>query len=82
MAQTGVTMTKDQIIQELEKLPESRWLEVLEFIHALQAEPAPSEQTEPQNLVGSNLVRQSDAWAAYLASKQERTEVYRRLANS
>jgi len=81
MAQTGVTMTKDQIIQELEKLPESRWLEVLEFIHALQDEPAPSERTEPQNL-GSNLVRQSDAWAAYLASKQERAEVYRRLANS
>ncbi|MFM7425494.1 MAG: DUF2281 domain-containing protein [Elainella sp.] len=70
------TLTKEQILQELEKLPEARWLEVLEFIQVLQASSEPSTQEN------SNSVQQSEAWAAYLASKQERAEVYRRLANS
>ncbi len=69
-------LTKEQILQELEKLPAARWVEVLEFIHGLQSAPEPLDQAT------SNSVRQSDAWAAYLASKQERAEVYRRLANS
>jgi hypothetical protein len=69
-------LTKEQILLELEKLPAARWVEVLEFIHGLQSDPKSSDQET------SDPVRQSEAWAAYLASKQERAEVYRRLANS
>lgn len=70
-------MTKEQIMQELEKLPEPLLLEVLEFARTLQIQPDPLELPKIPNAV-----RQGAAWAAYLASKQERAEVYRRLANS
>ncbi len=61
--------TKEQILQELDQLPESAMEEVLEFFVALQTKH--SVQTQ-----------KSDVWKAYLASKKEREEVYRRLANS
>ncbi len=61
--------TKEQILQELDQLPESAMEEVLEFFLALQTKH--SAQTQ-----------KSDVWKAYLASKKEREEVYRRLANS
>jgi predicted Ser/Thr protein kinase len=60
---------KDQLLQELDRVPESAIEEVLEFVLALQAKH--SAQTQ-----------KSDVWKAYLASKKEREEVYRRLANS
>ena len=67
MAQTGVTMTKEQIIQELEKLPEPLLVKVLEVARTLQSQESELE---------------SKIWQAYLASEHEREEVYRRLANS
>ncbi|HBK97667.1 MAG TPA: DUF2281 domain-containing protein [Microcoleaceae bacterium UBA10368] len=61
--------TKEQILQELDQLPESAMEEVLEFFLALQTKH-------------SAKTKKSDVWKAYLASKKEREEVYRRLANS
>ncbi|MEG4343986.1 DUF2281 domain-containing protein [Microcoleus sp. A003_D6] len=61
--------TKEQILQELDRVPESAMEEVLEFVLTLQTKH--STQTQ-----------KSDVWKAYLASKKEREEVYRRLANS
>ena len=61
--------TKEQILQELDRVPESAMEEVLEFVLALQAKHSAKTQ-------------KSDVWKAYLASKKEREEVYRRLANS
>lgn len=61
--------TKEQILQELDRVPESAMEEVLEFVLALQTKQ--NAQTQ-----------KSDVWKAYLASKKEREEVYRRLANS
>lgn len=60
---------KEEIIEKIDQMPESALLEVLEFISSLKARHQPQSQ-------------QSDAWKAYLASKQERKEVYRRLAGS
>ncbi|MEG3973777.1 DUF2281 domain-containing protein [Microcoleus sp. herbarium8] len=60
---------KDQVLQELDRVPESAMEEVLEFVLALQENH-------------SNKTQKSDVWKAYLASKKEREEVYRRLANS
>ena len=61
--------TKEQILQELDRVPESAMEEVLEFVLTLQTKH--TSQTQ-----------KSDVWKAYLASKKEREEVYRRLANS
>jgi hypothetical protein len=61
--------TKDLIIQELDQLPEPALEKLLEIVHSLKVENS------------ENTVRQ-EVWEAYLASKQEREEVYRRLANS
>ena len=60
---------KDQLLQELDRVPESAMAEVLEFVLALQTKHSPQTQ-------------KSDVWKAYLASESERKEVYRRLANS
>ena len=60
---------KDQLLQELDQVPEPLLLKVLEFVLSLQAE------VEQQKL-------EAKAWQAYLDSERERKEVYRRLANS
>ena len=60
-------MTKEQIMLELEKLPEPLLLKVLEAARTLQSQESELE---------------SKIWQAYLASETERAEVYRRLANS
>jgi hypothetical protein len=60
---------KDQLLQELDQVPESLLLKVLEFVRSLKTEE------EQQKL-------ETKAWQAYLDSERERKEVYRRLANS
>jgi hypothetical protein len=60
---------KEQIIQELDQIPESLLEEVLKVVRSFK------------NKQNSDL-QQSEAWQAYLASEREREEVYRRLANS
>jgi hypothetical protein len=61
--------TQEKILQELEQIPEGMLTEVLEFIQALKNKiPVQSADRE--------------IWQAYLASKSDREEVYRRLANS
>jgi hypothetical protein len=61
--------TQEKILQELEQIPEGMLIEVLEFIQALKNKV----------LVQST---DSEIWQAYLASKADREEVYRHLANS
>lgn len=58
--------TKEKIIQEIETLPESRLTEVLTYIQQIKNQP----------------INTDEVWQAYLESKQEREEVYRRLAES
>ncbi len=60
---------KEQLLQELDRVPEPLLLKVLEFVRSLQTEE------EQQTL-------EATAWQAYLDSERERKEVYRRLANS
>ena len=59
---------KEQLLQELDHVPESMLLKVLEFVLSLKTE---EEQKS-----------ESKTWQAYLDSERERKEVYRRLANS
>jgi hypothetical protein len=61
--------TKELIIQELDQLPEPALLEVLEAVRLVSSKHA-------QRSVRPNV------WEAYLESKREDEEVYRRLANS
>lgn len=65
-------MTKEQILQELEQLPEPILVKVLEFARTLQLQ---TDQATEANL-------ESRIWQAYLESERERREVYQRLANS
>ncbi len=60
--------TKEKIIQEIETLPESSLTEILTYIQQLK-------KTEDNT-------NDNDIWNAYLNSKQERKEDYRRLAES
>ena len=60
---------KDQLLQELDQVPEPLLLKVLEFVRSLKT------VEEQQKL-------EAKAWQAYLDSERERKEVYRRLANS
>jgi hypothetical protein len=60
---------KDQLLQELDQVPESVLLKVLEFVRSLKIEE------QQQKL-------EAKAWQAYLDSECERKEVYHRLANS
>lgn len=60
---------KEQVMQELEQAPDSTLEEVLELLLYLKGR----EQSQ---------LEQRPAWKAFLSSKQERAEVYRRLANS
>ena len=59
--------TKEQIIQEIELFSEPLLEEVLEFVRSLKS---PQEKTH------------SKAVQAFLASLEERKEVYQRLADS
>jgi hypothetical protein len=60
---------KEQLIQELEHLPEAQLEAVLTLVRSLKAE---LDQDSHDSRV----------WQAYLASEQQYEEVYRRLANS
>ena len=59
---------KEQIIQEMEQVPEHRLEEVLAFVRSLKMKP-------PEKI-------HSKAVQAFLASLEERKEVYQRLAES
>lgn len=64
----GAMNTKEQIIQEIEQVPEPLLEEVLAFVRSLKVKP--QEKTY------------SKAVQAFLASLEERKEVYQRLADS
>ncbi len=59
---------KEQILQEIDEMPEPTLHKVLEFVLSLKADKK------------SNIDER--VWQAYLDSEREREEVYRRLANS
>ncbi|MFB2881154.1 DUF2281 domain-containing protein [Floridanema aerugineum] len=61
--------TKEQLIHEIDQMPDSMIEQVLEFVLSLKTKHSSESNS-------------SDVWNAYLASKREREEVYRRLANS
>ncbi len=60
---------KDQLLQELDQVPDPLLLKLLEILRSLKTE---EEQKKLE----------AKAWQAYLDSERERKEVYRRLANS
>lgn len=60
--------TKEQIIQEIEQVPEPLLEEVLAFVRSLKVKPQEKNH--------------SKAVQAFLASLEERKEVYQRLADS
>lgn len=61
--------TKEQLIQEIDQMPDFMIEQVLEFVVSLKTKHSSESHSR-------------EVWNAYLASKQEREEVYRRLANS
>jgi hypothetical protein len=60
---------KEQILQELDRLPEESLATVLAFLQSLPNDRSAAATDE-------------EVWQAYLVSKHERREVYRRLADS
>ncbi|MGB3641989.1 MAG: DUF2281 domain-containing protein [Rivularia sp. (in: cyanobacteria)] len=60
---------KEQIIQELEHISESQLSELLEVVRIFKEKHQDNSHD-------------NEVWQAYLASKREREEVYRRLADS
>jgi hypothetical protein len=60
--------TKEQIIQELDQVPDDSLSKVLELLRTLKGEAAADS-------------KEDRVWQAYLESEKEREEVYRRLAN-
>ena len=64
---------KEKILQELEQLPDSSLQEVLNLISKLK-----DDLEEKQ----TSTISSDQVWQAYLKSKKEREEVYRRLADS
>jgi len=63
--------TKEQIIQELEQLPESQLEAVLTIVRSLKEEVSQD-----------NVDHRDRVWQAYLASVKQYEEVYRRLADA
>jgi len=65
---------KDEIIRELDQLPEASLKNILSIVRSLKEKQldAVPDDTSPENAT----------WQAYLDSKRERVEVYRRLADS
>lgn len=59
---------KEQILEEIDQVPEYNLPRVLEFVRSLKNE--------------QQLNIDERVWQAYLESERERKEVYRRLANS
>lgn len=61
-------ITKQTIIQEIERMSDADLIQVLDYIKTLKAKAKSTETTE--------------VWQIYLQSEQERQAVYRRLAQS
>lgn len=65
---------KDEIIRELDQLPETFLEDILSIVRSLKEQQS--------NAVIDDTSQDNAVWQAYLDSKQERAEVYRRLADS
>jgi hypothetical protein len=65
---------KDEIIRELDQLPETFLEDILSIVRSLKEKQS--------NAVIDDTSQDNAVWQAYLDSKQERAEVYRRLADS
>lgn len=68
--------TKEQIIQEIEQVPEPLLEEVLEFVRFLKVRSEARSEKEHSTRA------RPEVWEAYLRVEEENEEVFRRLANS
>lgn len=66
--------TKEQLLQALDQASEFELEQILKFVSSLKSQG----HKKPESFDS----HRDAVWQAYLASKQEREEVYRRLANS
>lgn len=71
--------TREQIIQEIEQIPDSLLDEVLEFVRSLKQK---QHTLEDKSAEPEHLPSKGKAFLAYLKSESKWSEVYRRLADS
>jgi len=71
--------TREQLLQEIEQVPEFLLDEILEFVRTLKGKEQTTEDNKGSLL---NLQEGGRAFAAYLESEEKWSEVYRRLAQS
>ncbi len=71
--------TREQLLQEIEQVPESLLNEILEFVRTLKGKDGATEDNKGSLLDSQERGR---AFAAYLESEEKWSEVYRRLAQS
>lgn len=75
--------TREQIIQEIELLPDPLLNEILDFVRELKAQHQNDKSTaEGLSLIEPQQKAQGLVFQAFLDSLEERKEVYRRLASS
>ena len=75
--------TREQIVQEIEQVPESLLDELWEFVRSLKEKHrAGKTEIAPEQMPQQNGRTYSKAELAFLESLEERQEVYRRLADS
>ncbi len=76
---------KETLLHEIEQLSDAELEQVLEFVHRYRPASIPSEGSAETPADANSTASDSDnnpVWQAYLESKRERKEVYRRLADS
>lgn len=71
--------TREQLQQEIERVPEFLLDEILEFVRTLKEKERATEDKKGSLL---DLQERGRAFAAYLESEEKWSEVYRRLAQS
>lgn len=71
--------TREQIIQEIEQIPDPLLNEILDFVRELKAH---HQAGEDKSAEPKQLPKKGKAFLAYLESEEKWSEVYRRLASS
>ena len=74
-------LTKAQIVQELDRVPDEILMKVLKYLRSLDT-ASEDKLYQSSQLSEENAEIEDRAWQAYLDSERERKEVYHRLANS
>ena len=71
--------TREQLLQEIEQVPESLLNEIWEFVRTLKGKDGATEDNKASLL---NSQAGGRVFAAYLDTEEKWSEVYRRLAQS